>query len=127
MSAGPEIPVDNKCSRCTGTICCTYITEALDTPRSKTDFEHLLWQVSHQGVEIYKDDSGWYLLFQGRCEHILDNGACAIYEDRPPICREYDNDWCEFDEPAEKGFTYYFRNYQELLKYCKKRFKRWGS
>ena len=120
-----SIPVDNKCSRCTGTICCTYITEAIDTPRSKTDFRHLLWQVSHQNIEIYKDDSGWYLLISGRCQHIQDNGACGIYDDRPEICREYSNDWCEFDESAEKGFIHHFKNYQELRSYCKKRYKRW--
>ena len=120
-----SIPVDNKCSRCTGTICCTYITEAIDTQRSKTDFRHLLWQVSHQNIEIYKDDSGWYLLISGRCQHIQENGACGIYDDRPESCREYSNDWCEFDESAEKGFIHHFRNYQELLSYCKKRYKRW--
>ncbi|MEJ2214391.1 MAG: YkgJ family cysteine cluster protein [Gammaproteobacteria bacterium] len=120
-----SIPVDNKCSRCSETICCTYITEAIDTPRSKTDFRHLLWQVSHQNIEIYKDDSGWYLLISGRCQHIQENGACGIYDDRPEICREYSNDWCEFDESAEKGFIHHFRNYQELLSYCKKRYKRW--
>ncbi|MET0013520.1 MAG: YkgJ family cysteine cluster protein [Sedimenticola sp.] len=118
---------DNKCSRCMGSKCCTYITEALGVaPRSKTDFQHLLWQVSHRGVEIYKDESGWYLLFQGECEHLQPGGLCGIYEVRPEICREYDNDWCEYDEPAEKGFELYFRNYQELLDYCKKRFKAWG-
>ena len=125
MSKTVEIPLENKCSRCKDTICCTYITEPLDTPRSKSDFQHLLWQVSHTNVEIYKDDSGWYLLITGRCEHIQENGACGIYQDRPAICREYDNDWCEFDEPAEKGFTHYFRNYQELLRYCRKRYKKW--
>jgi Fe-S-cluster containining protein len=122
-----DIPVDNKCSRCTGSICCTYTTEALGVaPRSKSDFQHLLWQISHQGVELYKDESGWYLMFQGRCEHLQPNGGCGIYEDRPDICREYENDWCEFDQPAEEGFELYFRNYAELLTYCKKRFKSWG-
>ena len=125
MAETPDIPVENKCSRCTGTICCTYITEAIDTPRSKSDFQHLLWQVSHANTEIYKDDSGWYLLIQGRCEHIQENGACGIYEVRPAICREYDNDWCEYDESAVKGFTHYFRNYAELLAYCRKRYKKW--
>ncbi len=127
MSNTPAIPVDNKCSRCTGTICCTYATEPLDTPRSKEDFRHLLWQVSHQNIEIYKDDSGWYLLIKGRCEHIQVDGSCAIYADRPAICREYDNDWCEFDEPAEKSFIHYFRNYQQLLDYCRKRYKHWDK
>jgi Fe-S-cluster containining protein len=117
---------ENKCSRCLPSRCCTYITEALDTPRSKADFDHLLWQVSHEGVEIYKDASGWYLLVLGRCEHLQADGACGIYEVRPRICRDYDNDWCELDAPAEEGFLLHFRAYAELLAYCRRRFKRWG-
>lgn len=117
----------NKCSRCAESICCTYITEALSTPRSKSDFQHLLWQVSHQGVEVYKEDGGWYLLIHGRCQHILPDRGCAIYEQRPQICRDYENDWCELDEPASKHFVYHFHNYEELLHYCRKRFKRWDS
>lgn len=119
--------VENKCSRCTGTKCCTYVTEALGAaPRSKQDFEHLLWQVSHDHVEIYKDEGEWYLMIQGSCQHIGPNGACGIYNDRPQICRDYENDWCEMDAPAEEHFELHFRNYEELLSYCKKRFKTWG-
>ncbi|MES9969075.1 MAG: YkgJ family cysteine cluster protein [Candidatus Thiodiazotropha sp.] len=119
--------MEGKCSRCINSKCCTYTTEAIGVaPRSKADFDHLLWQVSHQGVEIYKDEDGWFLLFHGSCEHLGPGGACGIYLQRPQICRDYDNDWCEFDAPAEKGFDLYFRNYAELLNYCKKRFKTWG-
>ena len=118
----------NKCSRCRGSICCTYVTEPLGAaPRSKADFDHLLWQVSHRGVNLYKDADGWFLLFEGSCAHLLPDGGCGIYAVRPQICRDYDNDWCEFDQPAEQGFELYFRSYDELLAYCKKRFKRWGS
>ncbi|MGD1991253.1 MAG: YkgJ family cysteine cluster protein, partial [Chromatiales bacterium] len=91
------------------------------------DFDHLLWQVSHAGVEVYKDSSGWYLLVYGRCEHLREGGLCAIYDSRPQVCRDYDNEWCEFDEPAARHFALYFRNYDELLAYCKKRFSRWDS
>ena len=125
---GLSIPTaDNKCSRCAGSKCCTYITEALGAaPRSKTDFEHLLWQVSHQGISAYKDSDGWFLLIEAACSHLQTDGACGIYSSRPPICRDYDNDWCEYDEPAENGFQLHFRNYEELLSYCKNRFKTWG-
>lgn len=123
-----DLAVTNKCSRCISSICCTYTTEALGVaPRSKADFDHLLWQVSHQGVELYKDDGEWYLMFLGRCEHLQPDGGCGIYEQRPQICRDYDNDWCEYDAPAEKGFELHFRNYAELLTYCQKRFKSWGK
>jgi len=116
---------DNKCSRCVGSKCCTYITQSVETPRSKADFEHLLWQVSHRGVEIYKDSDGWFLLFQADCGHLAADGRCAIYRDRPGICRSYDNGYCEYDAPAEDGFALYFRSYDELLAYCRKRFKTW--
>ena len=118
---------DHKCSRCPGTNCCTYATEALATPRSKADFDHLLWQVSHEHLEIYKDGDGWFLLIRGRCEHLLPGGACGIYAQRPQVCRDYPDDWCEYDEPAERHFQLHFREHAELLAYCRRRFKRWDQ
>jgi Fe-S-cluster containining protein len=89
------------------------------------DFDHMLWQLSHKDVQAYKDEAGWYLLINNPCTHIRADGHCGIYEDRPGICREYSNDYCEFDEPAEKGFELYFDGYESLLKYVRRRFKTW--
>lgn len=119
------IPVENKCSRCTGSTCCTYTTEALGSMRSMSDFDQLLWQISHQHVEAYKDDDGWFLLIRGTCEHLQNDGGCAIYAQRPQVCRDYSNDWCEFDAPAESGFELHFKTYSSLLTYCRKRFRSW--
>ena len=99
----------------------------IDTPRSKQDFDFLLWQISHRDIKIYKDEGSWYLMAENPCNHIQRDGRCGIYDDRPQICRDYSNDYCEFDEPAEGGFELYFEGYDALLKYCKKRFKRWGQ
>ena len=118
---------EHKCSRCHDSKCCTYITQSLDTPRSKDDFETLLWQLAHRNVQVYKDSDGWFLLIDTPCRHLGSKGACGIYDERPPICRSYENDWCEFDEPAETHFDLYFDGYDSLLAYCKKRFKRWGK
>ncbi len=123
----PLLAVDNKCSRCLGSTCCTYTTEALGSLRSKADFDHLLWQVSHEHVEVYRDRDGWFLLIRGHCEHLQGDGSCGIYAHRPQVCRDYSNDWCEYDEPAETHFTHHFRNHAELLEYCRRRFKRWTS
>lgn len=120
-----KLTEENKCGFCTGSKCCQYITQSIETPRSKVDFEHLLWQVSHQNISIYKDDDGWYLLVDGVCTHLRPNGMCGIYETRPQVCRDHSNDYCEFDQPAEEGFDLFFSNYDDLLKYCKRRFKRW--
>jgi Fe-S-cluster containining protein len=120
-----KITPENKCSFCTGTKCCSYITQKVETPRTKYDFEHLLWQISHANVNVYKDDDGWYLMFRTPCTHLLDDGSCGIYKKRPEICRAYDNDYCEYDSPAEEGFKMFFDGYDSLRKYCKKRFKNW--
>jgi hypothetical protein len=114
----PEIEIGqaseefNKCDLCTNSKCCTYVTQQIDTPKSKYDFEILLWQVSHDGVGAYKDDDGWFVMFEGRCRHLLG---------------EHANDYCEYDAPAEDGFDLYFPDYDTLLRYCKKRFKRWST
>ncbi|MBI2779557.1 MAG: YkgJ family cysteine cluster protein [Gammaproteobacteria bacterium] len=123
----PAIPSELKCGYCTNSKCCTYITQHITTPRSKHDFDHLLWQVSHQNVNVYKDKDGWYLLVNNTCLHLQPGGRCGIYETRPEVCRNHSNDYCEYDAPAEDGFDLFFDGYEALLKYCKKRFKSWGK
>lgn len=119
------ITPDNKCGFCSATICCSYITQKIPTPRSKNDFDHLLWQISHLGIHLYRDRDGWHLLIESDCTHLSPDGRCGIYERRPNICREYSNHFCEFDAPAELGFNLYFHNYEELLQYCRQRFRQW--
>ena len=117
---------EEKCGYCTNTTCCTYITQELDTPRSMEDFDTLLWQISHQDVQAYKDEGDWYLLVNNRCRHILGDGRCGIYDVRPQICREHSNEDCEFNTPAtDDDFDLYFPDYESLDKYCRKRFKSW--
>lgn len=128
-----DIPIDikitpeNKCGFCTNSKCCTYITEELATPRSMHDFDHMLWQLSHENIQAYKDEDGWYLLINNTCTHLLNDGRCGIYEDRPQICREYTNDHCEFDEDSTDGFELFFEDYDALHKYVRRRFKGWNK
>jgi len=121
------ILAEMKCTLCTQSLCCNYITQKIKTPRSKLDFEHLLWQVSHKNVSLFKDQNEWLICFNSPCEHLTLDGNCGIYTERPTICREHSNDYCEYDAPAEEGFEFHFPDYQSLLIYCQKRFKRWGD
>lgn len=120
-----QITPENKCGFCTNSKCCTYITEELVTPRSMHDFDHMLWQLSHENIQAYKDEDGWYLLINNTCTHLLKDGRCGIYEDRPLICREYTNDYCEFDEDSSDGFELFFDGYDSLHEYVCRRFKGW--
>lgn len=121
------ITPENKCASCKGATCCTYITQPIDTPRTKKDFSNLLWQVSHQGVHAFRDEGTWFLLFEARCNHLQADGRCGIYHTRPRPCRDHSNDYCEFDAPREQGFDLHFPDYDSLLAYCKKKFKHWDK
>ncbi len=117
----PEV----KCSHCPGSRCCTYVTQAIDTPRKMADFDILLWQLAHRNVEIYQDEDGWYLTFLTPCRFLQADGRCGIYESRPQICRDHSNDYCEFDADPADDFRHYFRSYEELDAYCRERFRNW--
>ncbi len=122
------ITPENKCTFCHGAKCCTYVTEHIDTPRSMEDFDTLLWQVSHQNLQLYKDEGDWFLLINGSCTHLQPDGRCGIYEVRPQICREHSNEDCEFNQLAgEDDFDLLFKNYTSLDTYCRKRFKTWDK
>ena len=116
---------ENKCSFCEGTKCCVYVTQEMETPRSMDDFDHMLWQLAHKDMQAYKDEDGWFLIAMNKCQFLLPGGGCRIYETRPQVCRDYSNDFCEYDEPAELHFEFYFKTYEELDEYCRKRFKKW--
>lgn len=119
-----QINADNKCGYCTGK-CCTYVNQQIDGPRSMADFDQLLWQIAHHNVQVYRDEDGWFVLYNTTCRFLESNGRCGIYLTRPQICRDYSNDFCEYDEPAEQHFQLYFENYHALDAYCRKRFKNW--
>jgi FKBP-type peptidyl-prolyl cis-trans isomerase (trigger factor)/Fe-S-cluster containining protein len=120
-----QLRKDNKCEFCGPTKCCQYITQKISTPRSKKDFNHLLWQVSHEKTKIFKDTDGWHLLFETPCTHLQSDGRCGIYESRPTICCDYSVNQCEFDGESEEGWELLFNDHESLLKYCKKRFLKW--
>lgn len=117
----------DKCDLCTASICCTYISQEIDTPRGMRDFDVLLWQLHHRDVHIYRDEDGWYLRVMNVCLNLMDDGRCGIYETRPIICREHENDYCEYDESTADTSELYFASAEELDKYCRKRFKTWDK
>nr|MDJ1539633.1 YkgJ family cysteine cluster protein [Bermanella sp. WJH001] len=120
------ITADNKCDFCSA-LCCSYITQELDTPRTMHAFDVLLWQVAHKGIHVFKDGNGWYLLSMTKCEFVMPDNRCGIYETRPMICRDHSNSACEFDVPIDEGCDLYFQTFEKLDNYCRKRFKTWDK
>ena len=120
-----ETSANNKCSRCRGSTCCTYVTQHIDTPRSIEDFDILLWQVAHKETQLYKDCDGWFLIMHNSCSYLLEDGRCSIYDRRPMICREHSSDDCEFGQEDEEDYELFFPDFDSLDAYCRKRFKGW--
>jgi uncharacterized protein len=125
--SGKSNILDNKCGSCMRSICCNSINQKIPAPRSRDDFDHLLWQVSHENINVFKDADGWFLHIQSRCVHLQDQGVCGIYARRPQVCRDYDNDFCEYDAPIARASELFFSSYQELDSYCRRRFKSWDQ
>lgn len=123
----PGVAIDQKCRKCTRSICCNSINQKVPTPRSMADFDHLLWQVSHENINVFKDSDGWFLHIYTRCDHLLPGGVCGIYERRPFVCRAYDNDYCEFDVSIAEAAELFFSTYAEFDDYCRRRFKHWDQ
>ena len=73
-----NISVDTKCGRCAKSICCNSINKKITTPKSKEDFDHLLWPVSHENINVFKGADGWFLHIFINCSHLLPGGVCRI-------------------------------------------------
>ena len=115
-----------KCLSC-GSSCCRYLTVKIKTPRSILDFDNLLWQIYHEGINIFKDDEGWYVLINNRCINLKSDGKCSIYEKRPITCREHSVDNCDADNAIRDLAQLFFSDAASLSTYCRKRFKSWDK
>ncbi|HEX9637447.1 MAG TPA: YkgJ family cysteine cluster protein [Acidobacteriota bacterium] len=98
----PMIPSQHPCHECG--LCCRYVAIEIDPPRSKRDVSDILWHLYHRDVSAFISHEGdWYLQYTTPCEHLQPGGACAIYQERPAVCREYQVDECErWDPPGER-------------------------
>lgn len=124
---GIKLTPENKCDFCKSSICCTYITQEIDKPTTISDYDTWLWMLYHQNVQFYKEDKSWYLKVQNRCNNLEPDGRCRIYETRPVICREHENEYCEFDQSTDEGADIFFGTPADLESFCRKKFKRWDK
>ena len=93
-----DLPKDaNLCEYCTAK-CCQYIALPIDTPKTWKDYDDLRWYLAHGDVSIFVDEGSWYIMMHKKCNHLLPDNRCGIYDDRPEICRGYNTDNCEYDD-----------------------------
>lgn len=103
--------------------CCRYIAVEIDRPTTKIEYENIYWFLMHENVNVSIGfDNKWYLEFKTKCK-ALKNKNCAIYLERPQMCRDYIQEECTHynDEPAEKIL---FENAEQFKKYLNKKNKK---
>jgi uncharacterized protein len=101
MAAPPVLTPCTECGRC-----CTYVSVGINGPTTVRYASDVLWYLYHDRVSVYRDGDGeWSVVFETRCRHLGPEGLCAVYADRPIICRDFDNATCEVNMPGGRTFT----------------------
>ncbi len=87
-----------RCQRECKARCCRYITVHLPAPRRRADYDEIIWFLSHEHISVYFESRRWHLEVRTPCRYLTRGNLCAIYENRPAVCRDYDLDACEYPE-----------------------------
>src|SRR5262245_25821614 len=86
--------------------CCTYVGVGIHAPRSVRYATDVLWYLYHENVSVHRDDAGeWTVYFESRCKNLRPDLFCGVYEQRPVVCREFDDATCEVNAPG-RGVTF---------------------
>ena len=106
------------CLKC-GSKCCKYFCFQIDEPESYDEFEDVRWYLCHEGVSVHIDEGTWFISIMNVCRMLEDNGECRIYEDRPLICRKYDQANCDHTQ-GDYGYDELFETPESLDAYARK-------
>ena len=99
--------------------CCTYVSVGINEPSSLRNASDILWYLYHEKVSIYRDGDGeWSVVFETRCRHLEGSLLCAVYPERPIICRDFDNMTCDVNDP-EGGLA--FATPEEFLSWLRRK------
>jgi Fe-S-cluster containining protein len=106
-----------ECTQCAK--CCTYVGVGINEPTSLRYATDVLWYLYHENVSVHVDGDGeWMVVFETRCRQLGHDLLCGVYEQRPLICRDFDNRTCEVNAPR-RGRT--FTAPEEFLEWLSRR------
>jgi len=66
---------------------CTYVTQKSTVLARAMISINLLWQLSHENIQAYKDRDGWFLLVNNACHHVQKMAAGDLFSDA--VCRDH--------------------------------------
>jgi Fe-S-cluster containining protein len=72
--------------RCKGQ-CCSFL--GFSIPVEGVDTNPIEEFYRTRGVKMINDGDVLSLFFDQKCQHLTDEGLCAIYDSRPQVCRDF--------------------------------------
>ncbi|MDZ4818817.1 MAG: YkgJ family cysteine cluster protein [Planctomycetota bacterium] len=110
-----DVPADVVlCEHCTAK-CCRYFALPIDKPEDRQAFDYIRWFLLHEHATVFVDEGDWYLLVHTPCKHLRADHLCGIYTTRPPICREYTTDNCEYED--DWVYDQYFETAEQVVEF----------
>ena len=110
------------CDQCAG-LCCRYFALPIDNPKDASDYDNIRWYLMHENVVVFIEARQWYLGVMSRCKNLMPDNRCAIYHERPRICRSYSTDNCDY-HGGEYDFDVLFTSSEQLRAYAEKKLGR---
>ena len=101
MQLGPQkfdANIGPPCHDCTAK-CCKYFALQIDKPTTPKEHDHIRWYLLHEHIAVWAQGNDWFLEVRTPCRHLLPDNRCAIYHERPQICREHG--WPDAEHPDE--------------------------
>lgn len=109
----------NNCDKC-----CRYIALEIDKPTTQHEYDQVRWFLLHNHIMVFIDEGKWYLYISGvECSNLGKDGLCNDYQNRPQVCRNYDQKDCDRSDDV-KFYDVLFRDENDFLKWLKKHNKK---
>ncbi len=100
--------------------CCRYIAIETDEPDCLDDWDQIKWLLMHEGVSVYLDNEGdWVVEVITNCKNLDENNKCKIYDTRPDLCQDHDVETCVMNGEG-KVEKILFKTAEDVDKYLKK-------
>lgn len=100
-----EVPHDkfkvaSKCDTCPSACCWYLCVELLQGNLDAEMLDQIRYYLMHEGVMILFMDGSWHIYFQSKCKYIVEGKKfrCAIYPQRPTICKDHGSTMCNEKE-----------------------------
>ncbi len=114
----PILPdTDSLCDQCVA-LCCRYFAFAIDKPETKREFDDIRWYMLHEDTIVFVEDGEWYIQINRKCKALQPDNRCAVYDNRPAICRGYTTDACDW-HGDEYEYDHLFTEPEQIERFAK--------